>query len=220
MNDSRTLGELATELPGATRVFLRHRLDFCCGGKRTLARACQQAGLDVGAIQRELEEERRRDELGPRWDLKTVAEVADHIEAHYHAALRRDVPPLIEAARKVERVHAGKPYVPVGLAAHLEDFWQEMVDHMEKEEQILFPMLRRGVRGVGVTPPIRRMEMEHDTHGHSLARVRVLTGNLQPPEGACATWRALYEGLSRLETELMQHIHLENNVLFARALVG
>jgi regulator of cell morphogenesis and NO signaling len=218
MNTSRTLGQLATELPGATRVFLRYRLDFCCGGHRSLARACQQAGLDPAAIERELEAERRRDEPGPRWDLRTPTELTDHIEAHYHAALRRDVPALIEAARKVERVHAARPDVPAGLTELLESFWQEMVDHMEKEEQILFPLIRRGIRGPGVAPPIRRMMLEHDIHGEALARIRAVTGNLHAPEGACATWRALYDGLTRLETELMQHIHLENNVLFTQAL--
>ena len=88
---------------------------------------------------------------------------------------------------------------------------------MAKEEQILFPMLRRGARGEAVYMPVRMMESEHDAHGAQLAKIRELTGDLQLPYGACATWTALYHGLETLEAELMQHIHLENNILFSRA---
>jgi regulator of cell morphogenesis and NO signaling len=211
-----TLGALAAANPAATRVFLRHKLDFCCGGKRTLDHACAQAGLDPGAIERELGVEATRSD-DVRWERRSSAELCDHIEAHYHAALRRDVPPLIEAARKVERVHAGKPDVPAGLGDVLDELWGEMLSHMGKEESVLFPMFRRGMGGPGLAMPVSVMEREHDEHAEKLARIRALTGNMKAPPHACATWRALYDGLSHLEDELMQHIHLENNVLFARA---
>jgi regulator of cell morphogenesis and NO signaling len=214
----QTLGTLAADLPAATTVFLRHHLDFCCRGTRTLAQACEDAALDPGAIEEELVAEAARADDAARWEQRSPAEIAEHIEVHYHAALRRDVPALVAAARKVERVHASKPTVPAGLADELSDFWEEMQSHMIKEEEILFPMLRRGVRGPVVEPPIRVMEREHDEHGERLARIRALTGDHQAPPEACATWRALYDGLARLEAELMLHIHLENHVLFARAL--
>src|SRR5690348_9608123 len=111
-----SLGELARANPTATRVFLRHRLDFCCGGKQTLAAACEKAGLDPAAIVAELEREAQRGDDPPSWERKPLGDLADHIEVHYHDGLRRDLPPLIEAARRVERVHAGKPGVPAGLA--------------------------------------------------------------------------------------------------------
>src|SRR5690606_36248802 len=151
------------------------------------------------------------------WDRCSPAELADHIESHYHAALRRDLPPLIEASRKVERVHASKPDVPAGLADVLTAFFDEMVRHMAQEEKILFPMIRRGVRGEPVYMPVRMMEREHDSHSEALQKIRELTGDLRLPAHACATWTALYNGLETLETELMQHIHLENNILFRRA---
>jgi regulator of cell morphogenesis and NO signaling len=128
------------------------------------------------------------------------------------------MPTLIAAARKVERVHAGKPHVPAGLADELIVFWDEMQSHMRKEEEILFPMLRRGARGGMVAAPIGVMEREHDEHGERLARIRELTGGMKAPAEACGTWRALYAGLSQLETDLMLHIHLETHILFARAL--
>jgi regulator of cell morphogenesis and NO signaling len=212
-----TLGDLARAQPSATRVFLRHRLDFCCGGKRTLADACAESGLDANAILGELAAEASSAPGIAGWDARSQAELADHVVARYHAGLRRDFPPLVEAARKVERVHAGKPDVPVGLAAELEAFWSELEAHMMKEERVLFPALRDGARGSHVAAPIHVMEHEHDHHAEHLARVRALTGELKPPRQACATWRALYHGLETIEAELMEHIHLENNVLFARA---
>ena len=212
-----SLAELARVQPGATLVFLRHRLDFCCGGKRSLADACRIAGLDPAAILDELDHEARRGGPVAGWTDQPLAALADHIEARYHTALRRDLPPLLEAARKVERVHADKPGVPAGLADVLAEFYAEMLAHMAKEEGVLFPLIRRGVRGESVYMPVRVMESEHDAHAHQLARIRELTGDLVPPPPACATWRALYGGLLTLEAELMQHIHLENNVLFQRA---
>ena len=212
------LGELAAANPSATRVFLRHRLDFCCGGRRTLVDACERAGLDVMAIVAELEQEATRGDLAAtRWESRTQTELADHIEAHYHAGLRRDLPPLIEAARKVERVHAGKPSVPAGLADVLTEFFADMQSHMGKEEKILFPMIRRGERGEAVYMPVRVMESEHDSHREHLVKIRELTDDLRLPAHACATWTALYHGLETVEAELMQHIHLENNILFTRA---
>jgi regulator of cell morphogenesis and NO signaling len=89
-----------------------------------------------------------------------------------------------------------------------------------KEERILFPMLRQGASGPAVFSPVKVMELEHDDHGIHLAKIRALTGDLVIPANACATWTALYRGLERLEAELMQHIHLENNVLFMGAVLG
>lgn len=154
------------------------------------------------------------------WERRSQAELADHIENHYHAGLRRDFPTLIETAQKVERVHAGRPSVPVGLADALMEMAQDLEQHMRKEERVLFPMLRRGARGPMVAMPISVMETEHDAHTESLAKIRALTNNLTLPQDACGTWTALYEGLEQLEADLMQHISLENNVLFARATAG
>lgn len=212
-----SLGDLAASHPTAPQVFLRHRLDFCCGGKRTLADACAKAGLDAQQVLAELAAAAERDGEATRWDRASLSALADHIESHYHAELRRDLPALIEAARRVERVHADKPDVPAGLAAALDDFFAEMQDHMMKEERLLFPMIRRGACGEAVYMPVRVMESEHDAHGRRLAQLRALTRDHVAPAYACVTWRALYDGLRRLEDELMQHIHLENNILFARA---
>jgi regulator of cell morphogenesis and NO signaling len=214
---NQTLGDIAAANPVATRVFLRYGIDFCCRGQRTLAEACEQATLDAAGIAREIAAEAERGDDDESWENRSLSDLADHIEEHYHAALRRDVPALIMAARRVEKVHAAKPAVPAGLADHLSRFWSEMQNHMEKEEAVLFPMLRRGALGPAVYMPVRVLQTEHEEHGHDLARIRELTGDLEIPPHACATWTALYNGLANLEIELMQHIHLENNILFLRA---
>jgi regulator of cell morphogenesis and NO signaling len=214
---TETLGEIATAHPASTRILLRHRLDFCCGGGRQLGEACRAAGLDPDSVIAEIAAE--EDSSAPeRWDAKPLHELVDFIIVRYHDTLRSDLPALIEAARKVERVHAKKDSCPHGLAAHLAQLETELGHHLAKEEQVLFPALRRGNRGAHVHMPIRVMMQEHDDHSVDLARLRKLATDFDPPKEACATWRALYAGLQKLESELMEHIHLENNVLFKRAL--
>ena len=154
------------------------------------------------------------------WELRTQAELVDHIEQHYHAGLRRDLPALIEGARRVEREHAGHASVPGGLASLLESFESELESHMQKEERMLFPVLRTGSRGGPVDMPIRMMEREHDDHDAALERIRELTHGLAAPADASPAWQELYAGLAGLEEALRQHIYLENNVLFARARGG
>ncbi|RMG96707.1 MAG: iron-sulfur cluster repair di-iron protein [Deltaproteobacteria bacterium] len=216
-----SLAHWATIRPAAVRVFLRHGLDFCCGGKAPLADACRAAGIDVERILAEIETESGRgsgdDE---RWDLRPVDALVDHIVTRYHETLRADLPALVEAARKVERVHGDKASCPKGLADLLEAFRDETFAHLAKEEQVLFPALRQGLRGPRLGMPITVMRHEHDEHGRRLHELREKTGGYEPPPEACATWRALYEGLARLDAELMEHIHLENNVLFPRVLGG
>jgi regulator of cell morphogenesis and NO signaling len=210
-----SLGAIAAANPAATRVFLRHRIDFCCRGHRSLADACEEAGLAPTQLVGEIERESTSADDPVSWETAPLSLLVDHIETHYHAPLRCDVPALIDAARRVERVHASKPDVPTGLAEHLAAFWAGLQAHMQKEEQVLFPMIRRGAPGLDA--PVRMLQQEHVEHGHDLQRIRELTGDLEIPQLACTTWTALYHGLAKLEEDLMQHIHLENNVLFVRA---
>ena len=213
----QTLAELATAHSAASRVFLRHRLDFCCGGRRKLRDACNELGLDAAAIVAEIA---AADEAPPaeRWETKPLAELIAFVLTQFHEPLRKDLPALLEAARKIERVHGSKASCPRGLAALLERLHVEIQQHLAKEEQVLFPAIRAGIHGAPVHMPIRVMMEEHDDHGASLRRLRELATDFNPPPEACATWRALYAGLEKLESELIEHIHLENNVLFPRAL--
>jgi len=214
---TQALGELATLYPGATLTFLRHRLDFCCGGRRSLGDACDALGLNTSAVIAELEALAATDSGNDRWDLQPTRELVAHILVRYHASLRLDLPALIAAAEKVERVHASRSACPRGLADHLHRVYVSLLEHMSKEEEVLFPALLSGTHGAALQMPIHVMTQEHDDHGVHLKRTRELADDFQAPEDACGTWRALYDGLAKLEAELMEHIHLENNVLFPRA---
>lgn len=118
-------------------------------------------------------------------------------------------------ARRVEAVHRDSPDVPHGLAEHLEIMEAELLDHMDKEEQVLFPMLQAGGHPQAADP-IHVLREEHTGHGQMLERLMALTGDATPPQGACNTWRALYAGIAQLSDDLINHIHLENNLLFPR----
>lgn len=204
------LGRIAVELPGATAVFRRLKLDFCCGGQALLADACATKGLDTGAVLRELATLRRSSEPPP---LREPAALVEHILARFHAVHREQLPELVRMARRVEAVHQGNPAVPEGLAELLEQMQGEMLDHMAKEENVLFPMLRSGGHPM-VVHPIGVMRHEHVGHGAQLERLAALTADYTPPEEACNTWRALYAGAQQFADDLIDHIHLENNVLF------
>lgn len=209
----QVIGTLACEIPGATRVFHQHKLDFCCGGGHSLREAAAKRGVDVSVVAQELERLREQSKGGRDWREATPAELIGHILSRFHDRHREQLPELLRLARRVEAVHGDKPGCPVGLADHLAFMEQDMESHMMKEEQILFPMLVRGIYAQSLGP-IARMRYEHDQHGDSLARLEELTDDITPPAGACTTWRALYAGLAQLREDLMQHIHLENNVLF------
>ena len=213
----QSLGQLARQIPGATQIFHEYDLDFCCGGKITRREAAQQKGLDAETIDIRLAALKSDREPGDRdWGEASPSELIDHILVRFHERHREQLPELIRLARRVETVHGDRPDCPVGLADHLTVMRQELESHMQKEEQVLFPMLRRGL-GMMAGGPIHVMRMEHDDHGESLQRIADLTNNITLPRAACNTWRALYLGLRALREDLMEHIHLENNILFENA---
>jgi regulator of cell morphogenesis and NO signaling len=216
MTTTTTLAELATTHPAASRVFQRYGLDYCCGGRQPLDDVCHAKGLDPGAILHAIAAEETSVNL-PRWDTAPLSDLVHFIVSRYHAALRAEIPALMAMAERVETVHGDKAACPRGLRTLLDAVHVEVLDHLTKEETVLFPLIIAG-HGYLTAMPIAAMEAEHEEHGRNLARIRTLTANLTPPADACTTWRALYLRLATFEAELMDHIHLENNVLFPRAL--
>lgn len=204
------IGQIAVQLPGATAIFRRLKLDFCCGGQASLREAAGARGVDLAGLEAELAGLQHRD---TRPEGPGTEALIDHILTRYHAVHREQLPELIRMARRVEAVHRDHPGVPAGLADLLEEAHGELISHMEKEEQVLFPILRSGGHPM-VAHPIGTMRHEHESHGQMLARMMALTEDATPPAQACNTWRALYAGLAQLADDLIQHIHTENNILF------
>lgn len=210
INANQSLGQLATTIAGATGVFHQYKLDFCCGGSRTLAEVAAERGLDVTAILNQLQA--LQQQIGAKdWRSAKPAELVQHILQRFHAKHREQLPELMRLARRVETVHADHPQCPTGLAEHLSHMLQELESHMLKEEQILFPMLCNGFYPAG---PIHVMQHEHLQHGDALGDMLKLAHDLVLPDGACNTWTALYLGLTELKEDLMEHILLENEILF------
>ena len=212
-----SLASLASQSPAAARVFRRHQLDYYCRGDRPLASACQAASLDPTWVAAEIEAEGRGSTAVEDWVTRSVAELVRQILARYHEPLHPEILRLQELARSVENVHAAKPDCPRGLVGHLESMGYSLEEHLAREEEIVFPLLVHG-QFERAAPAIRAMRAEHDQHAQALRRTRVLTRDFRMPAEACETWRALSSGLEELERDLMDHMHVENYVLFPRAL--
>jgi regulator of cell morphogenesis and NO signaling len=210
---SRTLADIAASVPGATSVFRLHKLDFCCGGNVSLAEAAAAKGLPLPTLEAELSAVAVL--ARPQSLPDSSSDLIDLIETRYHAAHRREFPELIRLARRVEAVHRNKPSVPRGLADLLERMSEDLGAHMQQEEQVVFPAMRRGDHAP-LDQSISVLLAEHDDHGAHLRELDRLTTDFTAPEEACSTWRALYVGARKLSDDLMEHIHIENFLLFPR----
>ncbi|MBK6406792.1 MAG: DUF542 domain-containing protein [Holophagales bacterium] len=215
LQPSSTLADLAVAFPAASRVFRRHGLDYCCHGRRPVSEACAERGLDADALLSEVSAETRAASDVETWSDRPLPELVERIVSCYHAALRAELPLLVQMARKVEAVHAEKTSVPRGLADHLEALAGPSSTTSRRRSRT---SSRCSSPAAAPGRPGRRLEREHEDVALALQKTRALTTDLVPPAEACTTWRALYLRLDELEAELMEHVHLENNVLFRRAL--
>lgn len=209
------LSDLAISFPMATEIFRKNRLDFCCGGKQTLKDACSKRQIDLENIVAQLAE--LKPVNTPNVSELPLDEMTSFIVKRFHEDLRKRLPELCFLSQKVERVHHDHENCPHGLSQLLVEFEKEMLFHMMKEENVLFPLINEG-RGHMALMPVKVMMIDHDSHGKQLEEIHRLTSDFHPPADACTSWKSLYRGLEELEAELMEHIHLENNVLFPRAL--
>lgn len=212
------VGEIASAHPLATRVFARHKIDFCCGGGAPLQTVCNKLGLNADDILVEINKELEETDITTHWNEAPLTDLIEHIVSTYHVSLKEELPRLEIMAKKVNAVHGDKdPERLQAIETVFCEMKEELLSHMMKEEQILFPMIANG-QGANASDPVSVMEHEHDSAGDALRKLRELTNDFTPPEDACNTWRALWHSLAALEQDTHQHIHLENNILFPRAL--
>jgi regulator of cell morphogenesis and NO signaling len=208
----RTIGEIAATLPGATAVFRAYRLDFCCGGDAPLADAATRRGVNAAEVAEQLA---RLDPAAESPHPEDTVALIEHILNRFHETHRRELPELIRLARKVEAVHREHPQAPAGLADALVALEADLEQHMQKEEQVLFPLMQQ-MPGRPLHRPLAVMRDEHEQQRESLQELEAITGGFMPPAGACRSWQALYVGTAKLVGDVMEHVHLENNVLFRR----
>lgn len=219
------VAEIAAAAPATIKVFQRHQLEFCCGGRIPLAEACRASGLDAGAVLAELSAVLASAPDAVDWRRAPLAELIAHIQERYHTPLRDELPRLSAMLNKVVARHGERlPETLLPLQTTFESLQRELLQHMTKEDRVLFPAIQALEGGGAPEPvagaldqPIDVMEAEHEAAGAALALMRELTGGYTPPENACPTFRGLYYGLSELERDMHQHVHLENHILFPRA---
>jgi len=227
-----TVGEVVAHHYRTAEVFKRHGIDFCCGGKRTLGKACTDKNIGWDTLATELDQVLQAPDMPSQntdnWEPDFLAEFI--VQTH-HRYLRENLPLLREFTVKIAKVHGERhPELKV-VEKQVELLAGDMLEHMAKEEQILFPYIKslcaaqRLHQQSPVTPfgsvqnPIRMMEQEHDYAGSLLENVRDLTADFTPPADACTTYRVAFAKLRELDDDLRRHVHLENNVLFPKAVL-
>ena len=226
----KTVREIAIENPAAVRVFESLGIDYCCGGRRPLSEACERANVPLTQALDLIEAATATDANngGEEWTEKSLAELIEHIVGRHHGFVRQETPRLQALLEKVRSRHGESHAELRSIQELFGAVSQELFAHMLKEEQVLFPFLERleAAETGGPFPascfgsvemPISRMLAEHDDTGELLTQIRKLAGDFHSPDDACPSYRGLYHGLEAFERDLHLHIHLENNLLFPRA---
>jgi regulator of cell morphogenesis and NO signaling len=228
---AKTVREIALEQPSSVHVFEELGIDYCCGGRKPLAEACAANHLEVTAVISALETA-AAEPAKPTvdWSSQSLESLCAHIISTHHAFVRRELPRLEVLADKVVTRHGMAEPELARIMGALGRLDEELLQHLAKEERVLFPYiaaLERAQRNGNPKPyggfanvgqPIALMTKEHDEAGGLMAEMRRLSHQFTPPVEACPTYQALYFSLREFEQDLHQHIHLENNILFPRAI--
>jgi len=228
--DNRTVKELAVQIPGAARVFEQFGIDYCCGGNVPLGEACGKAGLRVEDVLSSLESAQQESAPAEDWSQGPLTSLARHIVEKHHAFTKAETSRLEALFAEVLAKHSVRHPELTLMQATFTEMADDLRTHMMKEENILFPYLAAMEKAVTekralppamfgtVENPIRTMMKEHDDAGEALRALREASHGYAAPEDACVSFRELYRSLAAFETDMHTHVHLENNILFPRAL--
>jgi regulator of cell morphogenesis and NO signaling len=232
LNSMKTVREIALEMPAATRIFEKMGIDYCCGGAKPIREACQTAGVTFEELSLSLEQAEnwaQEGVAGKDWQAESLASLITHIHDRHHVFTRDEMARIEPLLAKVASVYGDRRPELAQILVLFEELSRELLLHMRKEENVLFPYvtaMEDAVRaGLSVPTsmfgtvrnPVHMMMVEHDGAGDLLRRIRQLSDDFTPPAEACVSYRTLYGALEGLEKDLHQHIHLENNILFPRA---
>lgn len=233
VSTAKTVREVAVEFPEATRIFERFGIDYCCGGNQSLEEACAASNLSVDQVLDSLElaeQTARAKQTDRNWQTEPLADLVAHITSTHHKYTREEIARLRPLFDKVYSVHGKNHPELQQVRASFQEVAQELTPHMMKEEMMLFPYIVRMEEAViqkepilpppfgTVQNPVAMMMHEHDSAGAALHAMRQASAGYTPPGDACISYQTLYTALAAFETDLHQHIHLENNILFPRAI--
>ncbi len=232
MAADKTVRELALEHSTATRVFEKLGIDYCCGGNKSLEDACRASNLSIDQVIDSLEMAEQAAHAAQKdqnWQTEALADLVAHIENTHHKYTREEMARLVPLLDKVCSVHGKNHPELQQVRASFRGLVQELTTHMMKEEGVLFPYIVRMEEAViqkepvlpapfgSVQNPVSMMEHEHDSAGKALRAMREGSSGYTAPGDACVSYQTLYKALADFEADLHQHIHLENNILFPRA---
>ncbi|USN45382.1 MAG: iron-sulfur cluster repair di-iron protein [Candidatus Woesearchaeota archaeon] len=228
--EEKLISELVTEDYRTASIFKKHGIDFCCGGKITLTKACEQKGINKTEIIEEIKKLNKEESKTNKPEDLELDSLAEHIVNKHHTYVRKRIPEIEPFLTKLVRVHGEKHPELQKTRKIFNEIKDELTTHMQKEESILFPYIKKLVQEkkegntIPQSPfgtiknPIQMMEQEHEQAGNGFKEIRTITNNLIPPEDACNTYRVTFSMLAEFEDDLHRHIHLENNVLFPKAI--
>jgi regulator of cell morphogenesis and NO signaling len=220
-----TVAQLAVSHPAALSVFSKHNIDYCCGGHRSLEEACSRLGLDPEKIKQEIYESPQEVAQVLRPENWSSSFLIDFIIENHHSYVATALPEISVLLDKVCQAHASDSVELLNIRENFNQLAEELTSHMSKEELVLFPALKKIEERktfeqhpliTTIQSPVRAMEHEHLIAGDLIKQIRFLSNNYTPPDFACPTYKITYQKLREFDTDLMRHIHLENNILFER----
>lgn len=227
----RTIGQIVAEDYRTAQVFRSFGLDFCCGGNKTVKEACTKKGVDPQKVQKALENLDSDSNGQHNYNDWSLDFLIDYIVNNHHAFVRSKLPEVEFYARKVAKVHGERHPELIEIYQLFMKLKDEISDHLDKEEQVLFPYVKELVKAENggfslkdqphfgtAANPVAMMEAEHEEAGGIMEQIQNLSDNFTPPEDACATYRVLFQNLEGFQDDLHKHVHLENNILFPKAL--
>ncbi len=224
LNPAITVRELVANHPQAVTILEKSGVEYCCKGDRPLQQACAEVGVDTAQLLQEIESAWRQPGQTKDWNTEPLSELIAHIVKDYHELARAELERILPLANRVASVHMERHPELVKVVEEFGQMRGEFTMHMRKEELMLFPWIERFEAHRDAPPfgsfknPIATMIAEHSVSGDELERLRQLTNGYEPPEDGCNSYRALYASLRQFEADMHHHVHLENNILFPRAI--
>ncbi|UOF91650.1 iron-sulfur cluster repair di-iron protein [Fodinisporobacter ferrooxydans] len=219
------IGDIVAEFPGASNIFREYKIDFCCGGNRSLLAVIEKQKLNAEEVLEKLNQaygDMKEQSKQADWRKEPSALLIDHIVNKHHGYLQREMPLLSEFTTKILRVHgAGHPEL-ASLHRLFHQVKMELDQHLIREEQVLFPLIKEYEQNPSedvkqrVVKELEELENEHEQAGDLVKEMRQVTAEYQLPPEACRTYTLTFQKLQEFESDLFEHIHLENNVLFPR----